>query len=229
LDQEYADAHQTVAPGSYVMMAVTDSGIGMDAETQARVFEPFYTTKEKGRGTGLGLSTVYGIVNQSGGYIWLYSEPGKGTTFKIYLPHVDAPTEDVIPRDATSSLSGTETILLVEDDAMMRPLVEGILLRRGYRVLTAEHAEAALALAEQHVGPIHLLLTDVVMPGASGRELATRLAKTRPETGVLYMSGYTDDAIVRHGLLERGLNYLQKPFTPGILAQKLRQVLDTRR
>jgi len=228
LDQEYADAHQAVAAGSYVMMAVTDSGIGMDAETQVRVFEPFFTTKEMGRGTGLGLSTVYGIVKQSGGYIWLYSEPGKGTTFKIYLPHVDAPTEDVIPRDVTSTLSGTETILLVEDDAMMRPLVEGILQRRGYRVLTAEHAEAALALADQHVGPIHLLLTDVVMPGASGRELATRLAKTRPETGVLYMSGYTDDAIVRHGLLERGLNYLQKPFTPGILAQKLRQVLDRR-
>lgn len=228
LTQEYADAHQTVVPGVYVMMAVTDSGIGMDAETQARVFEPFYTTKEKGRGTGLGLSTVYGIVKQSGGFIWLYSEPGQGTTFKIYLPRVDAPAELALPQRAATTLSGSETVLLVEDDAMMRPLVQGILQRRGYRVLTAEHAEAALALAEQHVGPIHLLLTDVVMPGASGRELASRLAKSRPETRVLYMSGYTDDAIVRHGLLERGLNYLQKPFTPGLLAEKVRQVLEQR-
>src|SRR5258707_5633047 len=196
------------------MLVVADTGTGMDAATRSQAFDPFFTTKEMGRGTGLGLSTVYGIVQQSGGYIWLYSEPGQGTTFKIYLPRVDEPAEAPVPRQTPKTLTGTETILLVEDEAIMRPLVQGILHGRGYRRLVAPHAEEALTLARQHVGPIDLLLTDVVMPGGGGPDLAVRLAESRPETAVLYMSGYTDDAIVRHGLLERGLNYIQKPFTP---------------
>jgi two-component system, cell cycle sensor histidine kinase and response regulator CckA len=228
LSEEYVEAHQTVLPGPYTMLVVTDTGTGMDAETRSRAFEPFFTTKEKGRGTGLGLSTVYGIVQQSGGYIWLYSEPGHGTTFKIYLPRVDAPAEEPLPRESAKTLKGTETILLVEDEAMMRPLVKGILQGRGYRVLVAQNAEEALTLAREHVGPIHLLLTDVVMPGVSGPDLAVRLAASRPEAVVLYMSGYTDDAIVHYGLFKRGLNYIQKPFTPGMLSQKVRLVLDGR-
>jgi two-component system cell cycle sensor histidine kinase/response regulator CckA len=228
LSEGYVEAHQTVRPGSYTMLVVTDTGTGMDAETRSRAFEPFFTTKEKGHGTGLGLSTVYGIVQQSGGYVWLYSEPGHGTTFKIYLPRVDEPTGQPLPREMPKTLTGTETILLVEDEAMMRPLVNGILEKRGYRVLVAQNATEALTLARQHDGPIHLLLTDVVMPGNSGPELAARLVASRPETAVLYMSGYTDDATVRHGLLDRGLNYIQKPFTPSALAQKVRQVLSSR-
>ena len=228
LSEEYAEAHQTVRPGSYTMLVVTDTGTGMDPGTRSRAFEPFFTTKEKGRGTGLGLSTVYGIVQQSGGYVLLYSEPGHGTTFKIYLPRVDEPVAEPLPREMPKALTGTETILLVEDEAMMRPLVNGILQKRGYRVLVAQNAEEALTLARQHDGPIHLLLTDVVMPVSGGPELAARLAASRPETAVLYMSGYTDDATVRHGLLERGLNYIQKPFTPSGLVQKVRQVLGSR-
>ena len=228
LNEEYAAAHQTVRPGSYTMLVVTDTGTGMDPETRSRAFEPFFTTKEKGRGTGLGLSTVYGIVQQSGGYIWLYSEPGQGTTIRIYLPRVDEPAEEPLPRAMPTTLTGNETILLVEDEAMMRPLVNGILQQRGYRVLVAQNAEEALTLARQHDGPIHLLLTDVVMPGGSGPDLAARLAASRPDTVVLYMSGYTDDAMVRYGLLKRDLNYIQKPFTPSMLAQRLRQVLDGR-
>jgi two-component system, cell cycle sensor histidine kinase and response regulator CckA len=226
LSEQYAESHQPVVPGAYVMLAVTDSGVGMDAETRARIFEPFFTTKEKGRGTGLGLSTVYGIVKQSGGYVWVYSEPGRGTTFKIYLPRVDAPAESLAPPREAATLAGTETILLAEDDEMLRPLSKGLLEKLGYRVLDAENAVQALALASAHVGPIQLLVADVVMPGASGRELARRLAHSRPETRVLYVSGYTDDAIVHHGMLEPGLNFLQKPFTPGALARKVREVLD---
>ena len=227
LTEQYAEAHQPVAPGAYVMLAVSDTGSGMDAETKARIFEPFFTTKEKGRGTGLGLSTVYGIVKQSGGYVWVYSEPGRGTTFKIYLPRVDEPAEPLAPpqREART-LTGTEIILLAEDDEMLRPLSKGLLERLGYRVLEAENAIRALALADAHAGPIHLLVADVVMPGGSGRELARRLANSRPDTRVLYVSGYTDDAIVHHGMLEPGLNFLQKPFTPATLARKVRDVLD---
>ena len=227
LTEQYAEAHQPVAPGAYVMLAVSDTGSGMDAETKARIFEPFFTTKEKGRGTGLGLSTVYGIVKQSGGYVWVYSEPGRGTTFKIYLPRVDEPAEPLAPpqREART-LTGTEIILLAEDDEMLRPLSKGLLERLGYRVLEAENAIRALALADAHAGPIHLLVADVVMPGGSGRELARRLANSRPDTRVLYVSGYTDDAIVHHGMLEPGLNFLQKPFTPAALARKVRDVLD---
>jgi two-component system cell cycle sensor histidine kinase/response regulator CckA len=227
LNEQYAESHQPVVPGAYVMLAVSDSGVGMNAETRARIFEPFFTTKEKGRGTGLGLSTVYGIVKQSGGYVWVYSEPGRGATFKIYLPRVDAPAESLAPPREAATLAGTETILLAEDDEMLRPLSKGLLEKLGYRVLDAENAVQALALANAHPGPIQLLVADVVMPGASGRELARRLAHSRPDTRVLYVSGYTDDAIVHHGMLEPGLNFLQKPFTPGALARKVREVLDT--
>jgi len=227
LTEQYAELHQPVIPGRYVMLAVSDTGSGMDAETKARIFEPFFTTKEQGRGTGLGLSTVYGIVKQSGGYVWVYSEPGRGTTFKLYFPRVDAPAEIPAPPRETATLTGTETILVAEDDDMLRPLAKGLLQKLGYTVLEAENAERALDLARARTGPIHLLVADVVMPGASGRELARRLAHTRPDTRVLYVSGYTDDAIVHHGMLEPGLNFLQKPFTPGALARKVREILDT--
>jgi len=212
-----------------VRLAVSDTGIGLSPETMARAFEPFFTTKEKGKGTGLGLSTVYGIVKQSGGYVWIYSEPGQGTTFKIYLPRVDAPMPATSrgpgPR-ATESKRGSETVLLAEDDDFLRPLMRGLLAREGYIVLDAANADAAMVCARDHHGPIDLLVTDVVMPGGSGRDLARRLAESRPETKVLYVSGYTDDAIVLHGMLEAGLEYLQKPFTPDVLGKKVRQVLD---
>ncbi|MGH7521913.1 MAG: response regulator [Gemmatimonadales bacterium] len=228
LTEQYAEMHQPVVPGRYVMLAVSDSGTGMTPEVKAKIFEPFFTTKERGKGTGLGLSTVYGIVKQSGGYIWVYSELGRGTTFKIYLPRVDAPAEDVAkPREA-GAMAGSETILLAEDDGMLRPLAKGLLERLGYKVLEAENAAAALEAARKHKGKIHLLVADVVMPGASGRELARRLAETHPQTKVLYVSGYTDDAIVHHGMLEPGLNFLQKPFTPAVLARKVRDVLDAK-
>ncbi len=228
LTEQYAELHQPVTPGRYVMLAVSDTGSGMTPETKARIFEPFFTTKEKGRGTGLGLSTVYGIVKQSGGYIWVYSEPGRGTTFKIYLPRVDAPAERVAPPREAEAVTGTETILLAEDDAILRPLAKALLEKLGYTVLEAEDATQALALAAAHAESIHLLVSDVVMPGASGRDLARRLALTRPATKVLYVSGYTDDAIVHHGMLEPGLNFLQKPFTPAALARKVRDVLDAK-
>jgi CheY-like chemotaxis protein len=226
LTEQYSELHQAVAPGSYVMLAVSDTGIGMDAETKARIFEPFFTTKEKGQGTGLGLSTVYGIVKQSEGYVWVYSEPGRGTTFKLYFPRVGEPAAALRPPPETATLTGTETILLAEDDEMVRPLAKGLLEKLGYTVLEAENAAQALKVASAHRGAIHLLVSDVVMPGASGRELARRLAATRPDTRVLYVSGYTDDAIVHHGMLEPGLHFLQKPFTPAALARKVREVLD---
>ncbi len=226
LTEQYAELRPAVIPGRYVMLAVSDTGVGMDAQTKARIFEPFFTTKEKGKGTGLGLSTVYGIVKQSGGYVWVYSEPGHGTTFKLYLPRVDAPAEPQAPPREAATVTGTETILLAEDDEILRPLTKGLLAKLGYTVLEAESADQALAVAGARQGPIHLLLADVVMPGASGRELARRLAQSRPETRVLYVSGYTDDAIVHHGMLEPGLNFLQKPFTPAALARKVREVLD---
>jgi len=227
LTEQYAELHQPVIPGRYVMIAVSDSGMGMSPEVKARIFEPFFTTKEKGRGTGLGLSTVYGIVKQSGGYIWAYSEVGRGTTFKIYLPRVDAPAEPLSKPREDGSVAGTETILLAEDDPILRPLARALLEKLGYTVLEGEDAQSALAAARTHTGPIHLLVADVVMPGPSGRELARRLAELRPETKVLFVSGYTDDAIVHHGMLEPGLNFLQKPFTPAVLARKVREVLDT--
>jgi PAS domain S-box-containing protein len=227
LSDEYAEGHQPVVPGRYVMLAVSDTGIGMAPEIRGRIFEPFFTTKDKGKGTGLGLSTVYGIVKQSGGYIWVYSEPAHGATFKIYLPRVDAPVEaPAPPRPRGPAPAGTGTILVAEDDDLLRPLIRSILEVHGYKVLDAPNARAALARAREHAGDIHLLVTDVVMPGESGRQLARQLLDVRPKLRVLYVSGYTDDAIVHHGMLEPGLHYLQKPFTPAALVGKVRDVLE---
>jgi len=228
LAEAYMAAHSVVEPGSYVLLAVSDTGSGMDAAVQARVFEPFFTTKPKGQGTGLGLATVYGIVKQSGGYIWLYSELGRGTTFKVYLPRIDAPVESTRPAPVIpASLRGSEAILLVEDQEEVRKLVRRMLEGRGYRVLVAASGHEALRLAEQQAGAIHLLVTDVVMPGMSGREVALLLAPTHPTMKVLYLSGYTDESVVRHGILEPGVAFLQKPFTAETLARKVREVLDS--
>ncbi len=226
LDGEYALSHLPAKAGPYVMLAVSDSGIGMDRATQAHIFEPFFTTKEIGKGTGLGLSTVFGIVQQSGGNIWVYSEVGKGTTFKIYLPRVDAEVDVQRPEASPATLRGTETILLVEDEEQVRAIVLNILRRQGYRVLVAQHAGEALLLCERHPEVIHLMVTDVVMPQMSGPELAKRLALLRPDMKVLCMSGYTDDSIVRHGVLASGVAFIQKPVTPALLSKKVRQVLD---
>lgn len=227
LNEEYATRHLSIRPGLYVMLAVSDTGCGMDAQTQERIFDPFFTTKELGKGTGLGLSTVYGIVKQSGGNIWVYSEVGLGTTFKIYLPCVEMPADELKVRDEDTKLKmGTETVLLVEDEEMVRNMTREILLESGYHVLEAKHGQEAMTIAEQHRGPIHLMLSDVVMPQISGRELAEHLAPLRTEMKVLYMSGYTDDAIVHHGVLDEGVAFIEKPFTPHALAYKVRTVLN---
>src|SRR2546423_4408347 len=207
------------------MLAVSDTGVGMDAETTKRVFEPFFTTKELG--TGLGLSTVYGIARQSGGSVWVYSELGRGTTFKVYWPRSGEGAPAYQPdTQVEEALRGAETILLAEDEEMVRQLTRAVLERYGYHVLEAANGGAALLICERHQGPIHLLLTDVVMPEMSGRELASRLETLQPEMRVLYTSGYTDDAIVHHRVLDSGLSFLQKPFTPLGLARKVREVLD---
>ena len=226
LDEAYARRHAAVQPGPYVMLTVSDTGHGMDAKTQARIFEPFFTTKGPGQGTGLGLSTVYGIVKQSGGSVWVYSEPGHGTTFRIYLQRVQEQVEAPQAPSPGASPHETETVLLAEDDKTVRTLVRMVLQEHGYTVLAAPHGVEALRISEAHQGVIHLLVTDVVMPGMNGRELAQRLALARPDMKVLYVSGYTDDVIIRHGVLEAGIAFLQKPFTPDVLARKVRDVLD---
>jgi two-component system, cell cycle sensor histidine kinase and response regulator CckA len=228
LDEAYARDHLGVTPGPHVMLAVTDTGTGMDKPTLARIFEPFFTTKGSGKGTGLGLSTVFGIVQQSGGSVWVYSEPGKGTTFKVYFPRVDAAVESVRPVEPLTTVRGSETILLVEDDDQVRAVARGILVKNGYHVMEARNAGEALLISEKHPSTIHLLLSDVVMPQMSGPELAKRLAASRPLMRVLCMSGYTDDSIVRHGVLEAHLAYLQKPITPDALTTRVREVLDAK-
>ncbi|MCG2777425.1 MAG: PAS domain S-box protein [Desulfobacterales bacterium] len=228
LEEDYFVNHGVVAvPGPYVMLAVSDTGCGMDKETQSRIFEPFFTTKEKGKGTGLGLSTVYGIVKQSNGYVWVYSEPGRGTTFKIYLSRVKG--EAVLlkkEKGPTEKLKGSEAVLIVEDDAALRNLAQKTLHLYGYSVLEAENGEEALRVSKEHEGPIHLMITDVVMPKMCGKETAERLQPLYPQMKVIYMSGYTDNAIAHHGVLEPGLNFLEKPFTPQGLVRRVREVLD---
>jgi PAS domain S-box-containing protein len=227
LDEAYAREHAGVVPGRYVMLAISDTGIGMDAETQSHIFEPFFTTKEQGTGTGLGLATVYGIVKQSGGHVWVYSEPGGGATFKVYLPRVEEPVEArALAPSAGPSAGGSETVLVAEDDPAVREVVAETLTQKGYRVLRAPDGQTALEMARAQPGEIQLLVTDIVMPGMTGRELAEALTAERAGVRVLYMSGYTDDAVVRHGVLAEGLPYLQKPFSPSALATKVRELLD---
>jgi CheY-like chemotaxis protein len=226
LGNAYAETHSVVVPGRYVRLSLSDTGRGMDRTTSARVFEPFFTTKEQGKGTGLGLATVYGIVKQSGGYIWVYSEPGHGTVFKIYLP----PTESRVVAAASHGRDGAlvrgwETVLLVEDEDAVRALAREVLRRHGYAVLEARHGVDALRVAERHTDDIHLMITDVVMPHMSGRDLADRLSVVRPAMKVLFMSGYTDHAVM-HRDLTPGTAFLQKPFTPDVFARKVRSVLD---
>jgi PAS domain S-box-containing protein len=228
LDATYAQARPEVRPGPYAMIAVTDTGCGMDTATKARIFEPFFTTKEPGKGTGLGLATVYGIVKQSDGYIYVQSEPGRGTTFKVYLPRSESMAGPATPTgngDKKPSV-GFETILLAEDEDEVRVLSMQILQQAGYQVLEVSNGRQALETAERHVGPIHLLLSDVVMPKLSGRELADALVRLHPETKVLFLSGYMDDAIMRHGVLSGAADFLHKPFDPATLLRKVREVLD---
>jgi two-component system cell cycle sensor histidine kinase/response regulator CckA len=227
IDERCAKTQIGVQPGSYVLLAVTDTGTGMDAETLKHIFEPFFTTKEQGKGTGLGLSTVYGIVKQSGGNIWLYSEPNEGTVFKIYLPRVnDLDVGVATVAKAPSIRGGTETVLIVEDDAQIQQLVLEVLAEKGYDVLVSSNGLEALQLLSNRSAPLDLILTDVVMPQMSGRELAERAASIKPNTKVLFMSGYTNDAIVRHGVLDSGTWFIQKPFAADALAARVREVLD---
>jgi two-component system, cell cycle sensor histidine kinase and response regulator CckA len=227
LDEGYARAHISVEPGHYVLLCLTDTGSGMSPQVRERLFEPFFTTKEKGKGTGLGLSTVYGIMKQSGGQIWVYSEPGHGTTFKIYMPRIDREA-DLLPRrdDRVSMLFGNETILLVEDEPSVRTLAARVLRNQGYKVLEAVNGSEALQIANMHKARIHLLLTDVVMPEVGGKDLYDQLKPLRPDIKVLFTSGYTDNAIVHQGQLTVDAAFLQKPFSPIFLTHKVREILD---
>jgi PAS domain S-box-containing protein len=226
LDRDYSAKHHNLQPGPWVMLTVSDTGCGMDAETQSRIFEPFFTTKAQGKGTGLGLATVYGVVKQSGGFIYVYSEVGHGTTFKVYLPQVTADVEKEAAEKPAAPARGSETVLFVEDEESVRELVRDYLSGTGYKVLEAVDGAQALEIAAAHKGSIEILVTDVVMPRLSGRELASRLIAQRPNIRVLYISGYTDDSIFRNGVLEGDAAYLQKPFNLKTIAQRIRDVLD---
>jgi nitrogen-specific signal transduction histidine kinase/ActR/RegA family two-component response regulator len=228
LDAAYASTHAEVTPGPFVLLAVSDTGSGMALETQGHAFEPFFTTKEPGKGTGMGLATVFGIVKQSGGSIYLYSEPGHGTTFRIYLPRVDeAPVPAAgEPVEVRPAPSGTETILLVEDEPAVRAFAERVLAEQGYTVLSAADALAALALAAAHAGQIELLVTDVIMPGLQGHQLAERLAAERPDLRVLYVSGFTESSVIHQGVLGADVAFLPKPFSAEALGRAVRQALD---
>jgi CheY-like chemotaxis protein len=226
-DESYRETHSDVQPGDYVMLAVTDTGTGMDAETQKRIFEPFFTTKEIGRGTGLGLSTVYGIVQQSRGHIWVYSELGVGTAFKIYFPQTGLAAPENVVRREQEIPRGSETILLVEDDSGLRKLNATLLQDLGYHVLQSSNGTEAIKMAAGHTGSLHLLLTDVVMPGMNGKQLATRLIEARPDLKVLFVSGHTDTVTGRE-LLSGSAAFLQKPLTRAVLANKLRELLDAK-
>ena len=227
IDEGYADMRIAVDPGQYVMLSISDTGVGMDEHVQSHIFEPFFTSKEAGKGTGLGLSTVYGIVKQSDGNVQVYSEVGRGTTFKVYLPRVDE-TAQVYKRapEVEENLQGKEIILLAEDEDIVRKLARQVLEMFGYQVLEAPNGGAALLICERHKDPIHLLITDVVMPEMSGPELTDRLVRLRPDLKVLYMSGYTDNAVIHQGVLDEGTNFIQKPFTPAALARTVREVLN---
>ncbi len=226
LDENYAQIHPGVVPGRYVMLAVSDRGVGMAPEVKDRIFDPFFTTKEIGKGTGLGLSTAYGIVKQSRGNIWVYSEPGHGSTFKVYLPRVDDLMEELRAKEIQEEMPrGTETILVVEDEEPLRRLAVRVLQDQGYRVLDAAQGNDALLLLKRHPGLTHLVITDLIMPGMSGPELSRRIKAIHAGIKVLYMSGYAPNAFVNHDLLEKGMSYIQKPFTSDALLRKVREVL----
>jgi len=227
LDEGYCALHPYVKPGRFVMLAVSDTGKGMSKEVKAHLFEPFFTTKERGRGTGLGLATTYGVVKQAGGSIEVYSEVGIGTTFKIYLPRVEEEASQLVKDDRPQDMrGGSETVLHVEDEDIVRNLCVQILERLGYKVLQAQNGTEAIALAQGYGDRIDLLLTDVVMPGMNGAELARQLVLHHPEMKVLFTSGYTDNAITHHGVLDEGVSFIEKPYTPSALARKVRGVLD---
>jgi CheY-like chemotaxis protein len=227
LDRAYARTHLGAAQGPHVMLAVSDTGCGMDAETKRRLFEPFFTTKERGKGTGLGLSTCYGIVKQSEGWIWVYSEPQQGTVFKVYLPVADAAAEPTVTALTTPALAkGHETVLVIEDDPQVREMVRRVLGSRHYEILEARDGEQAMAVANAHGGPIDLVLSDVIIPGLNGPEIVQKVQQQRDGTRALFMSGYTDHAVLRDRILGTGVDFIQKPFAPDALAIKVREVLD---
>jgi CheY-like chemotaxis protein len=225
IDDGYASTHPEAEPGPYVMVSVTDTGTGMSKEVREKVFEPFFTTKEKGKGTGLGLPSVYGIIRQSGGFVWVYSEPGQGTTFKVYLPKSEERAAGPIRTPSENRKVGSETILVVEDDVEVRAVATRILRRNGYRVLEAENGADALRVCEGELEPVDLIITDIVMPEMNGPELAQKIRETQPDARILFTSGYTEDAVVRQSFLAPGESFIEKPFTPALLAQKARDIL----
>jgi len=225
LDNDFVDQHAESQAGEHVLLAVSDTGTGMPEDVRQKIFEPFFTTKEVGKGTGLGLSTVYGIVKQHGGQIYVYSELGKGTTFKIFLPASQSKALEQEKEQAEAIPAGKETVLLAEDDATIRRMIQLTMESEGYTILAATNGQEAIEISSSYEGDIHLLLTDVIMPKLNGQELANTVQQSRPEMEVIFMSGYTDDAISHHGVLEPGVHFIQKPITPSILAKKLREVL----